>query len=57
MEIELISSNLGYLPFFPQSFDTMKQEAQRRPSEDLNTAHYPQYIEGFVLRDLGHIEG
>ena len=41
--------------------DIIKQEAQRGPSEDLYTAHFPQYSPRSValravLRDLGRIE-
>ena len=40
----------------------LKQEAQRGPSEALNTARFPQYsprsvASRAVLRDLGRIEG
>ena len=40
----------------------LKQEVQRGPSEDLNTADFPQYslrsvASQAVLRDLGCIEG
>ena len=48
--------------FLLTSRDRIKQEAQRGPSEDLNTAHFPQYsprsvASRAVLRDLGRIEG
>ena len=48
--------------FLLTSRDRIKQEAQRGPSEDLNTAHFLQYsprsvASRAVLRDLGRIEG
>ena len=41
--------------------NVLKQEALQGPSEDLNTAHFPQYkprsvASRAVLRDLGSIE-
>ena len=40
----------------------LKQDAQRGPSEALNTAHFPQYsprsiASRAVLREMGRIEG